>query len=105
MQTEEPLAWPLLLSAQESRAFLENKLGERDRTIKSLEASLTSRTKDLERAHENLKSSVKLANQTKQCRNETCDKEFGAALETYANGYIKSLRCKRCNCRHMVTQA
>ena len=105
MQTEEPLAWPLLLEAQRRRELLAVNLSERDRTIKSLEANLTSRTRDLERAHENLKSSVKLANQTKQCRNETCDKEFGAALETYANGYIKSLRCKRCNCRHMVTQA
>ena len=61
--------------------------------------------KDAERANENLGSTVKLVNQTKQCRNENCDKEFGASLETFANGYVKGLRCKRCKCRHSIAQS
>lgn len=104
LQDQEPLAWSLLLEARREQKLLQSQLRE-SRAEASLNQSLLQNyKKDLERAHENMKAAVKLADRTKQCRNEACDKEFGATLETYANGYIKGLRCKRCKCRHSVTQ-
>ena len=104
LQDQESLAWTLLLEAQDEQTFLQSQLKTSRLDASTAQSLLQSRDKDLERAHENLKAAVKLANHTKECRNETCDKEFGASLETYANGYIKGLRCKRCKCRHSVTQ-
>jgi hypothetical protein len=104
LQSHEPLAWSLLLQFRQEQNFLQIQLAETRVEASVAQNTLQSRNKDLERAHENLKAAVKLAERTKQCRNEACDKEFGASLETYANGYIKGLRCKRCKCRHSVTQ-
>ena len=104
LQDQEPLAWSLLLSAQQERKLLQGQLYESRAEASLSQSLLLNYKKDLERAHENMKAAVKLADRTRQCRNEACDKEFGATLETYANGYIKGLRCRRCKCRHAVTQ-
>ena len=100
---QEPLAWSLLLEAQKRQDDLLRELVASTVEASAASTDLKHRTKDLERAHDNLRATVKLVNATKGCRNETCDKDFGAALETYANGYIKGLRCKRCKCRHLIT--
>ena len=67
-----------------------------------LSQQLELNKKDLERIHESVAQAVKLANKKSQCRNESCKKEFGATFETWANGTIRDIRCKRCRCKHYL---
>lgn len=103
LQEQEPLAWPLLIEAHQDRSKLELQVRTSQQEAKHAQQVLQDRMKELERAEENLRLTVNLVRTTKECRNETCSKDFGASLETYANGYVKGLRCKRCRCRHQIT--
>jgi hypothetical protein len=100
LQDNEPLAWKLLCETQQTKEMLLRDMVVTESEVESLRGHLEAKTKELERANENIKTTVKLLGKTDKCRNETCNKDFGANLEVYANGYVKGLRCRRCKCRH-----
>jgi hypothetical protein len=105
LQDHEPMAWPLLLEAHAQNHALSARIDVAQLDAAGLRSLLEVRTGDLQRAHENVRLVANVMKSTTKCRNELCDKDFGASLETYANGYIKSLRCKRCNCRHLINSS
>ena len=100
LQDAEPLAWSLLQEQKQIMRVMDNSFTEVVRQKTTLTVDLEHREKDLARAKENIDTAVRLVNLHKACRNGTCDKEFGASLEIFANGFVKSLRCNRCRCRH-----
>jgi hypothetical protein len=100
LQDNEPLAWKLLCEGQQQREMLVREMVVKESELQSLRDRLQEKMKELERANDNINTTARLMNKTDKCRNETCNKEFGANLEVYANGYVKGLRCRRCKCRH-----
>jgi hypothetical protein len=104
LQDHEPLAWSLLVTlkttADASKEESENLLQSAQKELLLQTAKVDILFTNLRRAEKNLVDTVKLLRTTKECRATNCENEFGAALETYANGYVKGVRCKRCKCRH-----
>ena len=100
LMDHEPTAWTLGIENQIMKGDLYKEISEVFCEKVEMSRELEHRKKDVQRAHENLVMVVKLVNGKNSCRNDNCSKEFGASLETYANGYIKGLRCNRCRCRH-----
>ena len=96
LRDAEPLALDLLQGVQQRARILNNSVQDLARQKTALTADLEHRGKDLARAKENIDTAVSLVNSHNRCRNGTCDREFGASLEIFANGFVKSLRCKRC---------
>jgi hypothetical protein len=105
LQDHEPIAWPLLLEAHAENHALSARVDVVQLDAAGLRLLLEVRTGDLQRALENVRLVANVMKSTAQCRNDKCDRDFGASLETYANGYVKSLRCKRCNCRHLINSS
>ena len=102
LMEHEPTAWMLGVETQVMKGDLYNQISEIFCQKVEMSRELEHRKKDIQRATDNLAAAVKLVNGKSSCRNDSCNKEFGASLETYANGYIKGLRCNRCRCKLLI---
>jgi hypothetical protein len=89
-------------TAEESAESHANLIRIASDRLVTLETHMQSIRLSYLRAVKNITDTVKMLMTTKECRAAGCGNTFGASLETYIDGYVKALRCKRCKCRHQI---
>ena len=109
----EPLAWSMAQIAhndasrqqQESSRIIANlhdQLAEERVKVEMNEEVINDNCDQLEIMQDHIDHIVRSVNERDQCRNGSCNQEFGAHLQmkSTATGRVWNLRCNKCKCKH-----